>query len=92
MVICKTIKIPRRNMNNGNETMEDLDIKLPDTLKSEKTRLKKRIGELIVFEEKRKKLLKFIDEIMKDADNLSDDELVKLGRKIKKERSKKVNI
>ena len=79
-------------MNNGNETMEDLDIKLPDTLKSEKTRLKKRIGELIVFEEKRKKLLKFIDEIMKDADNLSDDELVKLGRKIKKERSKKVNI
>ena len=71
-------------MNNGNETMEDLDIKPPDTLKSEKTRLKKRIGELIVFEEKRKKLLKFIDEIMKDADNLSDDELVKLGRKIKK--------
>lgn len=79
-------------MNNGNETMEDLDIKFPDTLKSEKTRLKKRIGEFIVFEEKRKKLLKFIDEIMKDADNLSDDELVKLGRKIKKGRSKKVNI
>lgn len=79
-------------MNNGNETMEDLDIKLPDTLKSEKTRLKKRIGELIVFEEKRKKLLKFIDEIMKDADNLSDDELIKLGRKIKKGRNKKVNI
>lgn len=79
-------------MNNGNETMEDLDIKLPDTLKSEKTRLKKRIGELIVFEEKRKKLLKFIDEIMKDADNLNDEELVKLGKKIKKGRFKKINI
>jgi len=79
-------------MNNGNETMKDLDIKLPDTLKSEKTRLKKRIGELIVFEEKRKKLLKFIDEIMKDADDLNDEELVKLGRKIKKGRFKKINI
>ena len=79
-------------MNNGNETMEDLDIKLPDTLKSEKTRLKKRIGELIVFEEKRKKLLKFIDEIMKDADDLNDEELVKLGKKIKKGRFKKINI
>lgn len=79
-------------MNNGNETMEDLDIKLPDTLKSEKTRLKKHIGELIVFEEKRKKLLKFIDEIMKDADNLNDEELVKLGKKIKKGRFKKINI
>jgi len=79
-------------MNNGNETMEDLDIKLPDTLKSEKTRLKKRIVELIVFEEKRKKLLKFIDEIMKDADDLNDEELVKLGKKIKKGRFKKINI
>lgn len=79
-------------MNNGNETMEDLDIKLPDTLKSEKTRLKKRIGELIVFEEKRKKLLKFMDEIMKDADDLNDEELVKLGKKIKKGRFKKINI
>lgn len=79
-------------MNDGNETMEDLDIKLPDSLKGEKTQLKKRIGELIVFEEKRKKLLRFIDEIMKDADHLDDEELVKLGRELKKGRSKKVNI
>lgn len=76
-------------MNDGNETMEDLDIKLPDSLKDEKTQLKKRIGDLIVFEEKRKKLLRFIDEIMKDADHLDDEELVKLGRKLKKVGPKK---
>jgi hypothetical protein len=79
-------------MNNGNETMKDLDIKLPESLESEKPRIKKRIGELIVFEEKRKKLLNFIDEIMNDAKNLDDEELVKLGRKLKKDRFKKLNI
>ncbi len=79
-------------MNNGNKTMKDLEIKLPDNLKSEKPRIKKRIGELIVFEEKRKKLLNFIDEVMKDAKKLNDEELVKLGRKLKKDRFKKLNI
>jgi len=71
--------------------MEDLEIKLPENLKNEKTRLQKQIVELIVFEEKRKKLLKFIDEIMKDAENLDDEELVELGRKIKKGRFNKLN-
>ncbi len=71
--------------------MEDLEIKLPENLKNEKTRLQKQIVELIVFEEKRKKLLKFIDEIMKDAENLDDTELVELGRKIKKGRFNKLN-
>ncbi|MFO8077645.1 MAG: hypothetical protein R6U21_03255 [Thermoplasmatota archaeon] len=71
--------------------MEDLEIKLPENLKNEKTRLQKQIVELIVFEEKRKKLLKFIDEIMKDAENLDDEELVELGRKIKKDRFNKLN-
>lgn len=39
--------------------MKDLEIKLPDNLKSEKPRIEKRIGELIVFQEKRKKTFEF---------------------------------
>jgi hypothetical protein len=68
--------------------MDNLEIKLPKILKEEKPKLEKRIEELVVFEEKRKKLLKFIDELMKGAKNLSDDDLVKLGRKIKDGRFK----
>jgi len=63
--------------------MDDLEIKLPEILKKEKPRLEKRIEELVIFEEKRKKLLSFIDEIMKGGKNLSQGDLVKLGREIK---------
>ena len=42
-------------MNNGNETMEDLDIRLPDTLKSEKIRLKKNVSENSSFLKKNEK-------------------------------------
>lgn len=72
--------------------MDDLKIKLPKSLKSEKTRLERNIEEIIVFEEKRKKLLKFIDELMKGAKNIDDEELVKLGKTLKKGRYKKLNI
>ena len=68
--------------------MDDLEIKLPEILKKEKPRLEKRIEELVIFEEKRKKLLSFIDEIMKGGKNLSQGDLVKLGREIKHGRSR----
>jgi len=70
--------------------MDDLEIKLPEILKKEKPRLEKRIEELVIFEEKRKKLLSFIDEIMKGAKNLDQGDLVKLGREIKQGRFKKL--
>lgn len=72
--------------------MDDLEINLPKSLKSEKLRLERRIEDIVIFEEKRKSLLKFIDEIMKDAKNIDDKELVKLGRKLKKGRTKKLDI
>lgn len=70
--------------------MDDLEIKLPKILKGEKPRLEKRIEELVVFEEKRRKLLGFIDELMKGAKNLNNTDLVKLGREIKRGRFKKL--
>jgi len=70
--------------------MDDLEIKLPEILKKEKPRLEKRIEELVIFEEKRKKLLGFIDEIMKGGKNLNRADLVKFGREIKQGRFKKL--
>ena len=68
--------------------MDDLEIKLPKILEREKPRLERRIEELVIFEEKRKKLLGFLDELMKGAKDLGNDDLVKLGRKIKQGRFK----
>ena len=70
--------------------MDELEIKLPKILEAEKSRLEKRIEELVVFEAKRKRLLTLIDEVMKDAKQLSDDEAVNLGRKIKQGRFNKL--
>lgn len=66
--------------------MAGLSIKLPKLLEGDKAKLEKKIDELVTSEAKRKALLKFIDEAMKGSKQLSDRELVKLGRKIKKGR------
>jgi hypothetical protein len=71
--------------------MAELEIKLPTILEGEKVRLAKRVEELVMLEAKRKKLLEFIDEVMKGAKQLSDEELVKFGREIKQGRFKKLN-
>ncbi len=70
--------------------MAELEIKLPTILEGEKTRLEKRIEELLMLEAKRKKLLEFIDEVMKGAKQLSDEELVKFAREIKRGRFKEL--
>ena len=70
--------------------MDELEIKLPEILQGEKSKLEKRIEELVSFEAKRKRLLVLIDEIMKGGKQLTDDELVKLGRDIKHGRFNKL--
>ena len=66
--------------------MDDVEVKIPSILKKEKPQLEKRLEELVLFEEKRKKLLQFIDSLMKGGKNVGDDELVRLGRDLKKNR------
>jgi len=70
--------------------MPEIIIKIPEELIDEKNFLERRIMEMVNFEAKRKALLNFIDEAMKGAAELSDEELVNLGRKIKKGRFKKL--
>jgi len=70
--------------------MAELEIKLPKILQGEKSKLEKRLEELVLFEAKRKRLLVLIDDIMKGGKQLTNDELIKLGRDIKQGRSKKL--
>ncbi len=70
--------------------MSELKIEIPDILKEESIRIEKDIGELISSEEKRKLLSLFIGEVMKNSKQLSESELVKLGREVKKGRFEKL--
>lgn len=70
--------------------MPEIVIKIPEELIDEKNFLERRIMEMVNFEAKRKALLNFLDEAMKGAAELSDEELVNLGRKIKKGRFEKL--
>ncbi len=59
-------------------------------LRGEVSKIEREIEELISLEDKRKLLSLFIYEVMKDAKQLCADELVKLGREIKKGRFEKL--
>ena len=69
--------------------MSELVVEVPGLLRGEVGKLEREIEELIAWEEKRKLLSLFMDEVMKDAKQLSEDELVKLGREFKKGRFEK---
>ena len=70
--------------------MSELVVEVPGLLRGEVGKLEREIEELISWEEKRKLLSLFMDEVMKDAKQLSEDELVTLGREIKKGRFEKL--
>ena len=63
-----------------------LEVEVPEELKEELPFLQQRLNELIELELKRKVLIRLFDELMKGAEQLSDEELVELGRKIKQGR------
>ena len=63
-----------------------MKIELPEMRGREITGLKRRMQELASFEVKRQLLIEFVDEVMEGSKQLSEKELVKLGRKIKKGR------
>lgn len=70
--------------------MSELVVEIPRLLKKDVNRIEKEVEELVSFEEKRKLLSLFIDEVMKGAKQLTEEELVKLGREFKKGRFEKL--
>ena len=69
--------------------MSELKVKIPELLEEESVKIEKDIEELISSEEKRKLLSLFIDEVMKGSKQLSKEELIELGRSVKKGRFEK---
>ena len=63
--------------------MAEICVELPDELEEDAERIEREVEEFVSLEEKRKLISLFIDEVMKGAKQLKEDELVKLGRKIK---------
>lgn len=70
--------------------MAELRIKIPELLEDDAGKIEKEVNELISLEEKRRLLSIFIDDVMKGSKQLSDDELIKLGRDSKKGRFEKL--
>ncbi len=70
--------------------MPELVVKVPMLLRGEVKRLEDEVNELVSMEEKRKLLSMFFDEIMKGARQLTEEEVIKLGRNLKKGRADKL--
>lgn len=70
--------------------MAELKIKIPELLKEESIKIEREMREIVSLQEKRKLLSLFMDEIMKNAKQLSNAELIKLGRELKKGRFRKL--
>ena len=70
--------------------MAELKVKIPRLLEEDTEKIERDVEELILSEEKRKRLALLIDDIMKGAKQLSEFELVKLGRDVKKGRFEKL--
>lgn len=70
--------------------MAELKVEIPRLLEEDSKRLEEDVNEFIASEEKRKLLSLFIDDVMKGAKQLSDEELVKLSRDFKKGRFEKL--
>jgi hypothetical protein len=68
--------------------MREIIVEVPEDVEErlKGINLQKALQEALLYEAKKKALLKFLDEMMKGAGQLSDKELVKLGREIKKGR------
>ena len=70
--------------------MAELKVEIPKLLEEDAKRLEMDVNEFIASEEKRKLLSLFIDDVMKGAKQLDDEELVKLSRDFKKGRFDKL--
>lgn len=70
--------------------MAELKFEIPRALEEDSKKLERDVNEFIAVEEKRKLLALFVDEVMKGAKQLNDEELVKLSREFKKGRAEKL--
>jgi len=63
--------------------MTEIVVKIPDEFASEKSIFEKKMRIIIDSEIKQRKLIKLIDKIMESANQLNDEELIRLGDEFK---------
>ncbi len=66
--------------------MAEVVIEIPKMLEDERSEMEHKLREVVKLEVRRKTISAFFDGLMKGAKQLSDEELVSLGRQIKKGR------
>jgi hypothetical protein len=63
--------------------MAEIVVKIPDEFASEKSIFEKKMKIMIESEIKQRRLIKLIDKIMESANQLNDEELIRLGDEFK---------
>lgn len=66
--------------------MKEIKVTIPENLRDKGAEIERAMRELVFAEEKRRMLSMLLDKLMSNAKQLSDEELVVLGRKLKKGR------
>ena len=64
--------------------MAKVVIPIPKELEVDKSEIEHMLNRIVELELKKKKLVKFFDELMRGAKHLSEEEVVKFSRKFKK--------
>lgn len=64
--------------------MTEIIISIPKELEAEKLEIERKLYEIVEIEAKKKMLVKFFDELMKGAKQLSEEEVIAFSRKFKK--------
>ena len=70
--------------------MSEFKVHIPKSLEGERKALEIKVSSVINLEEKRKFLSDLMDEMLRGGKQLSDEELVSLGRMVKKGRAERL--
>jgi hypothetical protein len=70
--------------------MSEFKVRIPKSLEGERKALEIKVSSVINLEEKRKFLSDLMDEMLRGGKQLSDEELVSLGRMVKKGRAERL--
>jgi len=70
--------------------MADMRIRIPKSLESERKSLEIKVGNVISMEAKRKALSDFMDGLLSSGNQVGDEELIAIGRLVKKGRAEKL--
>lgn len=72
--------------------MAEVVIRIPKELEAEKSEIESKLRKIVEIEAKKKMLVKFFDELMKGAKQLSEAEIIEFSKKFKKAGAKELKL